>query len=177
MRDQLPDALRTMSACFHAGLTLSQAFEQLSREVPVPLGSVFREASQRLQMGGSVPEALEGMRAQSGLSELSFLSVALRVQHQAGGSMQHVLEATGDSLDGELELKRSLRVKTAQARLSARVVVGVTVLLVVALSVLSDDFLAVFFESALGMGLLGIAVAMQVTGIVAVRRLLNVQVD
>lgn len=177
LRDQLPDALRAMSACFHAGLSVDQTFAQLAHEVPRPLGAVFQSASQRMQTGASVPQALDDMRRRSGLAEIAFLSVALQVQHQAGGSMQHVLDATGDVLDGELELKRSLRVHTAQARLSARVVVGVTVLLVLVLSVLSEDFLAAFFQSALGMALLVVAVGMQVAGIVAVRRLLNVQVD
>ena len=91
--------------------------------------------------------------------------------------MQHVLDATRESLESELELKRSLRVHTAQARLSARVVVGVTIAMVALLSLITEGFLQPFFASPIGLCLLTIAIVMQVTGILLVRRLLDVEVD
>lgn len=176
VRDALPDALRTMEACFHAGLSQSQAFQQLAREAPRPLSDVFDRAARAFEAGEPLHAVLARMRAESGVPELAFLSAALEIQHQAGGSMGPVIGAARDSLEGELDLKRSLRVHTAQARLSARVVVGVTVLLVAALSALSEDFLGPFFASPAGMALFGMAVTMQVAGIFAVRRLLDVEV-
>ncbi len=177
VRDALPDALRTMEACFHAGLSQAQTFQQLAREARRPLSDVFDRAARGFEAGEPLPAVLARMRADSGVSELSFLSAALEIQHQAGGSMGPVIGAARDSLEGELDLKRSLRVHTAQARLSARVVVGVTFLLLAALSALSEDFLGPFFASPAGMALFGMAVSMQVAGIVAVRRLLDVEVD
>lgn len=176
LRDALPDALRTMEACFHAGLSQSQTFQQLAREAPRPLSDVFDRAARAFEAGEPLHAVLARMRGESGVSELSFLAAALEIQHQSGGSMGPVIGAARDSLEGELDLERSLRVHTAQARLSARVVVGVTVLLVAALSALSEDFLGPFFASPAGMVLFGMAVAMQVAGIVAVRRLLDVEV-
>ena len=177
MRDALPDALQAMSSCFGAGFTLLQTFEHLEHEVAGPLGAVFGDAAHALQTGGSVDSALSRMRVDAGLPELSFVSVALAVQHQTGGSMQRVLDATRESLKEELDLKRSLRVHTAQAKLSARVVVGVTVGLVGIMMLLSRDFLTPFFTSPAGMGMLACAVSLQVMGIVAVRRLLKVGVE
>ena len=177
MRDQLPDALRAMAACFHAGFTLPQTFAQLEREAKGSLGRVFGQAASALSTGSTAREALDAMRSAADVPELSFVAVALEVQHQSGGSMQHVLDATGDMLKSELDLRRSLRVHTAQARLSARVVVAVTIGLVAALMALTDNFLGPFFESPLGLGLLAAAVGMQVAGILIVRRLLHVEVD
>lgn len=176
--DALPDALRTMGSCFGAGFTLPQTFHELEKTTPEPLNEVFSRARMELSAGVSVTEALGDMRNHEGVpSELSFLAVALRVQHQAGGSLQHVLDAARESLESEIEIRRSLRVHTAQARLSARVVVGVTLGLLAALSLLSKDFLAPFFSSTLGFAMLFVAVAMQVAGVFAVRRILAVEVS
>ena len=175
MRDALPDALSAMSSCFGAGFTLQQTFSHLEQELRGPLAQLFGRAARALKTGSSPQQALARIRKEGGIAELSFVSVALAVQHQTGGSMQRVLDATRESLKEELELAQSLRVHTAQAKLSARVVVGVTVGLVAAMMLISRDFLQPFFESSAGLALLVLALAMQVIGIVAVRRLLNVE--
>lgn len=176
MREALPDALRMMGVCFRAGYSLQQTFQQVGGELSGPLGRLFSGASHRLETGASAREALDGFRRAEDVPELAFLSVALEVQHQAGGSMQHMLDAARESMEGELKLRRSLRVHTAQARLSARVVMGVTIVLVAVLSLLTEDFLAPFFASPLGFCLFASALAMQAAGIVAVRKLLHVEV-
>lgn len=177
IREALPDAVRAMSACFHAGFTLQQTFDQLQRELPGPVGSLFGSARDAMKTGSTAQEALARLRKNGAVSELSFVAVALEVQHRAGGSMRHVLAAACESLEGELELRRELRVHTAQARLSAKVVTGVTVGLVGVLCLISEDFLAPFFSSATGVVLLAMALCMQVAGIVIVRRMLQVEVD
>ena len=105
------------------------------------------------------------------------MAVALDVQHQAGGSMRPVLEAARETVEGELALRRALRVQTAQARLSARVVTVMPFALVAVFSLVSKGFLDPFLQSPLGLGLLGLACAMEVAGVLAVRRKLNVEVS
>ncbi|MBO4365422.1 MAG: type II secretion system F family protein [Eggerthellaceae bacterium] len=177
IREALPDAVRAMSACFHAGYTLQQTFGQLQRELKGPVGELFGSACDAMETGSTAKEALASLRGSSTVPELSFISVALEVQHRAGGSMRHVLEAACDSLESELELRRSLRVHTAQARLSARVVTGVSLGLVGVLSLLTEDFLGPFFDSTLGMAMLAAAVSMQCAGVLVVRKMLRVEVD
>lgn len=177
IREALPDAVRAMSACFHAGYTLQQTFGQLQRELKGPIGGLFGSARDAMDTGSTAREALAALRGSSIVPELSFISVALEVQHRAGGSMRHVLDSACESLESELELRRSLRVHTAQARLSARVVTGVTIGLVGVLSLLTDDFLGPFFASGLGMAMLTAAVAMQCAGVLIIRKMLRVEVD
>ena len=175
MRSALPDALSAMSSCFGAGFTLLQTFSHLEQEIHGPLALLFGSAARLLKTGASPQQALARIRDEGGIPELSFVSVALAVQHQTGGSMQHVLNATRESLKEELELAQSLRVHTAQGKLSARVIVGVTIGLVASMMLISRDFLRPFLESGVGLTMLALAIAMQVAGIVAVRRMLNME--
>ncbi len=103
------------------------------------------------------------------------MAVALDVQHQSGGSVASVLDSAREAVEGELALQRSLRVQTAQAKLSARVVTLLPFVLIALFSLVSKDFLAPFFSSVAGLALLGLALLMQVGGVVLIRRLLRTQ--
>ncbi len=173
-REGVPDALSAMDACLKAGLSLSQTFDFVAAETRGALGARFSRASRVVKTGGTVAEALARLREGTPLPELAFAAVALDVQHVAGGSVAHVLESTRQTVKSEMELRRSLRVQTAQARLSAQVVSVMPFALVALFSLVSEDFLVPFFESVAGMALLTTAIAMQAVGIAAVRRMLRV---
>lgn len=174
MREQIPDALRCMGTCFRSGLSLSQTLQQTSKECKGALGRVFGVAAKRLQMGASTDEALSIMRQGDQVPELSFVAVALDVQHQSGGSIAPVLETARESVISELDLMRSLRVQTAQAKLSASIVTIMPFVLVALFSLISPGFLEPFFSSLAGVGLLSVALVMQLSGVLAVRHMLRI---
>lgn len=176
LREAVPDALRSMSVCFQAGLTLQQTLRQAGEEAKGPLAAIFGRACSRLEMGQGADEALGVLQSAATVPELAFVAVALDVQHQTGGSMKRVLDSARETVEGQIELRRSLRVQTAQARLSARVVSVMPFALIALFSLVSEGFLAPFFESFLGLAVLGTALGMQAAGIAAVRRMLKVEV-
>ena len=174
MREMVPDALRAMSACFQAGYSLLQTFSYLARETAEPLGSLFRQAESELKTGCAASTALEHMREAATLPELAFVTVALEIQHQSGGSLQKIVAGASDSLESQLALRRSLQVQTAQARLSARIVTVMPFILIAVFSFVSPGFLAPFFSSLGGFAILCVAIGMQCAGVLLVRRLLDV---
>ena len=174
MRESVPDILHAMSACFHSGYSLLQSFDYIAHEVDGPMSRLFRRAASDLSTGLSASDALKHMREESSLSELAFVIAALDIQHQTGGSLQKVIDSARDSIEGELALERSLRVQTAQARLSMRIVTIMPFVLIGIFSLVSPEFLAPFFGSLVGIGVLALALGMQVAGVVLVRRLLDV---
>lgn len=176
LREAVPDALRSMSVCFQSGLSLMQTLQQTAAETKEPLSTLFEQAAHRLEVGGGADEALSVLRGSASVPELAFAAVALDVQHQAGGSMKRVLDAARDSVESQNELRRSLRVQTAQAKLSARVVSVMPFVLIALFSLVSEGFLEPFFQSALGLAVLGLALGMQAAGIAMVRRMLKVEV-
>ena len=88
--------------------------------------------------------------------------------------MQRILEAARQSVSDELELKRTLRTQTAQAKLSAQIVTVMPFALLAVFSLLSPGFLTPFFESPMGIALLAAALGMQAIGVSIVRKLLKV---
>lgn len=177
LRDQVPDALRCMEACLHAGLSLPQAFAEVAAEVPSPAKESFAQVSHDLEMGYSMDEALVRFHRLSGLPELGFVAMALDVQYACGGSATPILRSAEESISRGLELRRSLRVQTAQGRLSAQVVTIMPFCLLAILSVISPGFLDPFFADVQGFTVFALAIAMQVLGVLMVRAMLKVELS
>ena len=174
-REKIPEVLRALCMSFRSGHSLPQALSGVARESDGHLAQVLSIASDRLEMGASTTEALSVMRGNRRLPELSFVAVALDVQHESGGSIAPVLESAIESVESELKLMRSLKVQTAQARLSAAIVTIMPFLLVALFSLMSPDFLSPFFSSLVGMALLSLALAMQCAGVIITRRMLKIE--
>ena len=174
LREQLPDALRGLSMCFMAGLSLEQAFDQTARECREPLNRELRRVVDDLHTGSTIQESLSRLDARLVIDDMRFVAVALEIQHRTGGSMREVLDSAADSMLASFDLSRSLEVQTSQARMSARIVSMLPVVLVLVLSVAMKGYLATFFSSAAGLTLLVCAVGMELAGILIIRKILGI---
>lgn len=132
--------------------------------------------SRDLDLGYSMNEALEHFKQVAELPELSFVAMALDVQYACGGSAAPVLRSAEESISRDLDLRRSLRVQTAQAKLSAQIVSVMPFALVFVISAVDPAFLHPFFSSAQGVVLLLLAIAMLGGGVLLVRRMLAVEI-
>lgn len=177
IREKIPETLRSFSTSFRSGRSLMQALSDSAEESEGYLAHLLSVAGRRLEMGAPTDEALAVMRGNRRIPELSFLAVALDVQHQSGGSIAPVLEAASESVEGELQLLRTLKVQTAQAKLSASIVTVMPFALVALFSLLSPDFLSPFFDSLIGIIVLAAALIMQASGVLIVRRMLKVDAE
>lgn len=175
VRESIPEALQSMKACFYAGFSLPQILNQLSKEIDGPLARLFAQMKAMMDSGSSIEEALEFAKAQSKESELVFIAATLEIQHKTGSSIAQILDSARDSVSDELELKRTLQTQTAQAKLSAQIVTLMPFALIAVFSLISPGFLAPFFESFVGVVLLVIALVMQISGVVLVRKFLCIE--
>lgn len=173
-REEIPDVIRSLIVCFGAGMTLHQAAEHVASEFEGPTKAMFEELARILEMGGSTGEALLRLKDGALSDELAFVAVALDVQHKSGGGVVPILESAKEAAQEEMDLRRSMRVQTAQARLSARIVTIMPFVLVALFSLMSEGFLEPFFESAAGLAMLCVALIMQAAGVIAVRQMLKV---
>lgn len=175
IRKQIPETLRFMSACFGAGNTIHQTFSQIANDSKGQVSNVFKRCVNAMRSGSSISESLKILESYKDFSELSFIAIALDVQHQTGGSMQPVIESAKDMAVNKIELYQMLKTQTAQAKLSARIVVIMPFALIAIFSVLSPGFLQPFVSSLLGIVLLLLAIAMQFGGIVLVKKMLDIK--
>lgn len=173
VRMRVPDSIQAMKSCFQAGFSLEQTLEYQSQHGCKQLADAYRHALQALRLGCTAAEALDGLRREVNAPEFAFVVVALEVQHRTGGSLAAVLADAEQVARSHFELERSLRVQTAQARLSARVVSAMPLILVGLFSLVTEGFLDPFFSSIPGVLMFALAVIMQVAGVLMVRKTLD----
>lgn len=171
----VPDSIQGMKSCFQAGFTLDQTLEYLANHTCEEMARVYGRALQSLRLGATTTEALDILRTEVNAPEFSFVIAALDIQHKTGGSLSSVLQDAEAAARGQFELERALRTQTAQARLSARVVSVMPLVLVGMFSLVTEGFLEPFFSSIAGFLLLLLALGMQVAGVIAVRKTLCVK--
>jgi tight adherence protein B len=176
LRGQLPSALSSISVSLGAGRSLSQALAYSAEHVGEPLSSELQQAVCDLEAGMSLQDAMDALERRTAVQELAFVSCALAIQQRTGGSLKDILASASRSVTDAFDLKRMLRVQTSQTKLSARIVISMPIVLLVALLIISPDYLSVFFQSTAGIAVLVIAILLDVLGVFAIRRLLDVEV-
>ena len=139
-----------------------------------PLAGELKRTVWDLEAGQGFDEALENLRARTGGSEFAYLAVAMEIQHQSGSSLTNILENVSTLLQQSAELKEELRTKTAQGRLSSRIVALVPFVLLGILSIFSPGYLVEFLSSPLGICLFALAMLLEVAGVLLVRRALAI---
>ena len=172
MLHALPDAIKALGIYYGAGMSMMQAFEQVAHETPEPLSGGFAAAAADMRAGRTAADALGALRARLGNDYADFVVVALEVHRLTGGSIRPLLDRAARGIAASFALERSLKVQTAQARLSARVVALMPVAVLAALALLNPSYLVSFLSSGIGLGLFVAACVLEVAGVVAVRRIL-----
>ena len=171
----VPDSIQGMKACFQAGFSLEQTLEYLSGHTCAEMEHVYGRALQTLRLGGTAADALDVLKREVNAPEFAFVIAALDIQHRTGGSLSSVFSSAEEAARGQFELERSLRTQTAQARLSARVVSVMPLVIIGVFSLITEGFLEPFFSSLAGFLLFLFAVAMQGLGVFMVRKTLRVK--
>lgn len=171
--EELPDALGAIGIYYESGLTLIQAFEQVSNEVSQPLAGMLGGVSEDMEAGKSVDEALARLRESTNIEAISFVTVSMEIQQRTGGAFQPLLDGAARSVSESLEMQRFMEVKTAQSRMSAQIVSILPVVLLLIMALINPEYISSFFTTPLGIGVLIVAIALETTGVLLVRKILD----
>lgn len=153
---QLPDLLSSLAASVRGGHTLLRATALLAEETADPLRSELERLLAENQLGVPIVDAFARLAARVEIETLDWVVEAVRVQQQVGGQLSDLLFTLADHLRDRQELRREVRVLTADGRLSAWVLSLLPVALAVFIALRSPEYLAPLFR---GPGLLLLAVA------------------
>ena len=174
LRKGMPQAIRLICIALDSGASLNQALAYAADNSTGPIAKELKHAVWDVKAGRSFQEAMEALRARTGEGEFACLSVAMEIQHSCGGTLSVILASVSNMLEKSAELEEDLVTKTTQAQLSARVVAAMPVVVLALLSLVSPGFIVQFFKTSAGVFILALALLLEVTGAVLVRRSLAI---
>lgn len=168
----MPGVFRTLSMAMGSGETLAQAVAYVGDHEQSAAGRAFKRASLRLRCGESVAEALDKLVEELDAPGVGLLATALSISQRTGSPLRSLFQHSASLVERQGEFERALAVKTAQVRLSVRIVSLLPPLMVSLLSLLSPDFRRGLF-TPMGMGCVLLSALMDGAALFIIRRLMR----
>ena len=173
--EQLPDALSLIAGSLSAGHTFLRSIQMMCEESEPPLSEEFRRVVNETQLGDPLVDSLERMAHRLGIKDLVWVVQAIRIQQTVGGKLADLLHTLADFLRAREEIRREVRVLTAEGRISAWILGGLPVFLLVAIQTSSPKYMAPMFQGWGIAVLAGTAVSIAV-GVGVILRMVKIDV-
>lgn len=172
LAQEMPGVLRTMSSALASGNTLIQAVEYVGLHERGPAAQAFVRASLRLRCGMSLEDTLEELRGELAAPGVDLMVTALSISQRTGSPLRDLLQRSAELVEQQREFERMLSVRTAQARLSVRIVCSLPPLIVCVLAFISPDFRAGVLSTP-GLVSLALAAGMDAVALLIIRRIME----
>ena len=143
---QLPGALSLVASSLAAGHTFLRAIQMMCEESDPPLAEEFTQMVAETRLGFSVVDALQRMAARVRVRDLDWVVQAVRIQQTVGGRLAELLHTLADFIRDRDEVRREVRVLTAEGRISAYVLGALPPVLLLAIQLLHPEYMAPMYR-------------------------------
>lgn len=172
----LPAALDLMVSGMRAGHSIVSALELVGREAPYPIGHEFRLCFDEQNYGLELRDALNNLSARIPLPDLRIMTTAILVQKETGGNLAEVLDKCAHLIRDRFRLKREIRIKTTQGRLTGWILSLLPPGLGLLLYFVHPEVISLLWTRPEGVKLLWIGSGMTITGALVIRRIVRIRV-
>jgi tight adherence protein B len=172
----LPDALDLMVSALRAGHSLVAALRLVAYESPDPIGVEFRICFEEQNYGLEMRTAMENLVRRMPLQDLRIVTTAILIQRESGGNLAEVLEKGANLIRERFKLRRDVRTKTAQGRLTGWILSALPLVLGVLLYFVNPKLMSVLWTRPIGLKLLYAAAGMTLVGGLIIRKIVNMEV-
>jgi tight adherence protein B len=173
---QLPDALDLMGRALRAGHAFPSALKMVGEEMSDPIAREFGVAFDEVNYGISMQDALLNLTARVPSNELKYFVVAVLIQRTTGGNLAELLDDIAAIMRARQKLLGTIRVLSADGRLSAWILCILPFALAFAIFLLNPGFLSILWTDPAGPVAVAIAVVLMVIGIFWMREVIRIHI-
>lgn len=174
--ENLPDALDLMSRALSAGHAFSEALHMVSTEMPEPIATEFRKTYEEQNLGLSLKLALENLIQRVPLLDLRMCVTAVLIQRETGGNLAEILEKVAYTIRERFRIMGDLKTLTTSSRMSAWILCGLPIFVAIGVTGMNPEYMSILWKDQRGHVLIAVAMFMQVTGMLIVRKILNIKI-
>jgi tight adherence protein B len=173
---QLPEGLDLIARGLKAGHAFTTGLKLATENFDDPLGTEFDETLDEINFGVSVPDALKNLAHRVDCPDLKFFVVSVVIQRETGGNLAEIIENIARIVRERFKFDDKLRVLSAEARFSAKVLVAVPFLILIGLRFMNPEYVSLLFEDPMGKKMLGGSAIMMIFGIFVMLRMVKIRV-
>jgi tight adherence protein B len=174
--ERFPEALDLLGRAIRAGHAFTTGLEMISKDSPEPVASEFRMAFEEQNFGLPLRDALLNMTERIPLIDVRFFVTALLIQKETGGNLAEILDSLARVIRERFRIFRDVRIRTAQGRLTAGIMIALPMFMLLVLTVLNPAYTRVLFFDPKGPPVLAVAALLQVVGSMLIWRIIQVEV-
>lgn len=174
--DQLGDTLILIANALRTGYSFLQAVEMVAREMLPPISTEFGRMLQEMNLGVPTEAAMTNMARRVDSDDLELVITAVLIQRQVGGNLAEVLDSIAGTIRERIRIKGEIKTLTAQGRMSGVIVSLLPVALLAALKLINPGYIDLLFTNQAGQVMLGAALFGQLLGIVAIQKIVNIEI-
>ena len=173
---QLPDAIDMLVSAMKAGYSFQAAMNFIGQEVPDPLGPEFSRFYDEQRLGVDVRTALLGLQDRVPSMDLKMFTTAVLVQRDSGGTLSEVLANISDIMRERFSLEGEIESLTAESRVSARILAGLPVVVLLGISLMNPVFMRPMWTQAVGQAMLVLAAVSVMIGYAIMMKIADIDV-
>ena len=174
--EHLPDALDLMSRGLSAGHAFSESLHMVASEMPEPIATEFRKTYEEQNLGLSLKLALENMTDRMPLLDLKMCVTAVLIQRETGGNLAEILEKVAVTIRERFRIMGDLKTLTTSSRMSAWLLCGLPIFVTFIITAMNPEYMSVLWKDQRGHYLMAVAIFLQITGMLIVRKILNIKI-
>ena len=148
----------------------------VSTEMPEPIATEFRKTYEEQNLGLSLKLALDNLADRIPLLDLRLCITAIMIQRETGGNLAEILEKVGHTIRERFRILEDLKTLTTSSRMSAWILCGLPIFIALAVTVMNPEYMSVLWSDPRGHNLLFVAVALQITGMLVIRKILRIKI-
>ena len=172
----LPEALDLMVSALRAGHSLIAAMGLVGRECTDPVGGEFKICFEEQNYGLELKNALGNLTERVPLQDIRIVATAIMIQKESGGNLAEVLDKTSYVIRERFRLKREIKTRTAQGRMTGWILTLLPVALGIAIYTINPTMMSVLWTREIGVDLLWASAGMTVIGGLIIRKIVNMEV-
>ena len=174
--EHLPEALDLLGRAVRAGHSFTTGLELIAQECAEPIAGEFRSTFEEQNLGLPLRDSLLNLAERIPLVDVRMLVTALLIQRDTGGNLAEILDELSRVIRERFRIYREVGVKTAQGKLTAGILIGLPIFMLLALGTLNPSYIQVLFNDSTGRSMLMIAAAMQVFGSMLLWKIVHIDI-
>jgi tight adherence protein B len=173
---QFPEAIDLLSRTVRSGQAFTSGMEMVANELADPVASEFRMTVDEQNVGLPQRDALMHLIERIPLSDVRFFVSALLIQRETGGNLGEILDNLGKVMRERYRIQGEVRVRTAQGRLTAGILISLPPILMFLLFNVNHDYAKLLITDPLGRKMLVLAAVLQVIGASILWKIVHIEV-
>ncbi|CAM2903237.1 type II secretion system F family protein [Vibrio mytili] len=174
--EQLPEALDIIKRVLQAGQPINQAFGEVGREMPEPIGPEFKNTFSLLNYGYDMRLAIMQMSERVPTVSMMAFSSAVLLQKETGGNLIENIEKLSRVLRSRFKLARKIKTISAESRMSAWVLVLAPFAMYIIIALLKPDYISILHNHPTGIKMIIGGMVSLFIGSIWIRRIVNFEV-